>query len=986
MLLSAEQRAAVERTNQDVCVVAGPGSGKTRVLIERFAWLVEFHNVSPSRILAITFTEKAATEIKGRLIDRFKNQPEYREPIERAWVSTIDGFCARLLQEHAIAAGIAPDFSVLDQPAADRLARESAEEALDGLFRERKQDMRRLMEALDLSTDDESTGKPDLARSILDVYDSMRVAGLDELPPARPSPDAWERAKDLARQILGDRTPAKSHTALARKWATEFLALPSSPVEKRHFELAASFPAHLGRLGNGAAAEAAKVLKEEALPALSAQFIEIFHAGLPELLRDAVARLAGTYRKKKRALAALDFADLEAESIRLLASDFFIQRATRGRFDQILMDELQDTNRLQWRLLELIRNPGEFFAVGDVNQSIYGFRHAEPAVFLNYREGLEAEGARIDDLRENHRSRQAILDAVDAVLSGQPGIEPRPLVAAKEFSPRIGPSVERLIGETPEVEASMVAVRIRELVDQGECLFKNIAILARSLNGLDPFTRALDRFGIPFITSSGRTFYEAREVRDGMLLLAALVNPLDEIALVGVLRSPLVGLSDEEIFRIGKPGCHEIFRARFGHLRKLAGFVSPDRLLDDPGYLATLNPRRRANVDKLFSWLRREHRARPRPLAEMLDDLETLRRARLEAEAPPPESGDVVQLMSIHAAKGLEFKVVFVSALHRGVDKSSPVIEFSSAAGLGAKWRNPATGKSLPDAACRVLKAERRQREEAEDSRLLYVAMTRAEDRLFLSYTRSKSPNRWAKLVERAELAEVASDAVAAAPAATSDAADGSIRFVERPVLGGQHDSSAAVTAVVQFASCPRKYYLERYVGVDPDPDEPGTGAVDLGSEVHRILAGGSSDLEEARELAARAPRIENATREFDFLYAVDDVVLRGQIDVFYEKDGKLIVGDYKTDRQESPEDYALQLRIYAMALERYLGRLPDRAVLFYLRSGNGVEISLEGLDEAKRTINRFLEAQRTTRFDLREGDHCGRCPFYKGLCPAGKP
>src|ERR1700723_1300465 len=131
LILSLAQRAAVERTNQDVCVVAGPGSGKTRVLIERFAWLVEFHNISSSRILAITFTEKAATEIKERLIQRFENSPEHRESIERAWVSTIDGFCARLLQEHAIAAKIAPDFTGLEQTTAQRLAPEPAEESLD---------------------------------------------------------------------------------------------------------------------------------------------------------------------------------------------------------------------------------------------------------------------------------------------------------------------------------------------------------------------------------------------------------------------------------------------------------------------------------------------------------------------------------------------------------------------------------------------------------------------------------------------------------------------------------------------------------------------------------------------------------------------------------------------------------------------------------------------------------------------------------------
>src|SRR5215813_6642430 len=102
MSLSQQQRAAVERTGQDVCVVAGPGSGKTRVLIERFAWLVEQRGIATDRILAITFTEKAATEIKQRLIGRFASQPDLRESIERAWVSTIHGFCARLLRENAI--------------------------------------------------------------------------------------------------------------------------------------------------------------------------------------------------------------------------------------------------------------------------------------------------------------------------------------------------------------------------------------------------------------------------------------------------------------------------------------------------------------------------------------------------------------------------------------------------------------------------------------------------------------------------------------------------------------------------------------------------------------------------------------------------------------------------------------------------------------------------------------------------------------------
>jgi ATP-dependent helicase/nuclease subunit A len=963
MSLSIDQRSAVERTNQDVCVVAGPGSGKTRVLIERFAWLVEFHNVSPTRILAITFTEKAATEIKERLIDRFANAAEHREAIERAWVSTIDGFCSRLLQENSIAAGIAPDFTVLEPTQATRLARDAAEESLEELYAERPAEMRRLLEALDLSTDDFGR-KPDLAQSLLDIYESMRISGVDELPPAQPAASLWPEARRLARNVLEDKGKPSTETDALRDWASAFLALPPD-LTKEHFAL--ELKAHTGRVGKSRA-EDAKALKNEILPALRAQWIETWNGDLLKLLREAITRLDLAYRSKKRGLSALDFADLEEDAIRLLEDNYVIREETRARFDQILMDELQDTNHLQWRLVNLIRSPDSFFAVGDINQSIYGFRHADPEVFQDYRRDLEARGAIVDDLRENHRSRQTILDVVSRVLDSQPGIEPRPLISDKTFPPAIGPTVERLVGETDEVEASLVAARILEL----GCAYKDVAILVRSLTSLPPFVEALDRFNIPFVTTGGRTFLDAREIRDLRLFLAALVNPLDEIALVGVLRGPFVGLTDEEIFRLGKPGWQELFHARFGHLRKLAGFVSPDRLLPIQEHLS---PRARANVDKLFSWLRRN---RTRPLAEIVDDLEYL----TEAEAAPPEAGNMVQLMTIHAAKGLEFKVVFVSAMQRDTDKTSPVLAFS-AARFGAKWRNPATGDSQPDSAYAAIKQERKAREEAETNRLLYVAMTRAEDRLFLTYTKSRHSQGWPKLVEAAVPASLAA---ASAPLSSKTAAIEPALFVEPPVVTDQHDSTAAVTDVAMFEDCPRKYFLSRYIGME----RQGSEAATTGSEVHKILAGGTSTSSEAQELAARFPMPDHPSRlerEFDFLLAIEDVVLRGQIDLWYEQDGELVVVDYKTDREETPETHAFQMRIYALALERYAGRLPDRAVLFYLRSGRAVEISLtsDDFNSAKMTLKSFVNAQNSMVFSLQEGEHCRRCAFYRGLCPAGK-
>ncbi len=840
--MTPAQQSAVERTNQDVCVVAGPGSGKTRVLIERFAWLVEFHNVNPARILAITFTEKAATEIKERLIKRFANIPEHRASIERAWVSTIDGFCARLLEEHASAAGIAPDFTILEPNAAARLALECIDESLDQLFFENPEQMRRLLEALDLSTGDDAR-KPDLAQSLLDIYESMRIAGADQLPAAEPSADLWPEARRLARNILDDRTKHGAETPRLLDWAAKFLALPPAPLTREHFASAGGLKAHLGRIGK-TRADDARALKDEILPALLAQWIETWNADLFDLLREAVARFDRAYRKKKRDRSALDFADLEERAIDLLESNYFIREATRARFDQILMDELQDTNRLQWRLVNLIRTPGDFFAVGDINQSIYGFRHADPAVFEEYRDTLEASGATIDDLRENHRSRQAILDAVSRVLDGQPGIEPRPLIAAKAFPEITGPIVERLFGESAEIEASLVAACIRHLVDSGECEYQDIAILVRTLSSLEPFTRALDSFGIPFLITGGRTFIDAREIRDLLLLLRALVNPLDEIAVAGVLRGPFVGMTDNEF----KPGWQEIFESRFGHLRKLAGFVSHDRLLP---IQENLTPRARANVDKLFSYLRSDRR----PLAEVVDDIELLS----EAEAPPPEAGNVVQLMSIHAAKGLEFKVVFVSALHRGVESSAP----------GLRWRNPATGESQP------VKKDQKN----EENRLLYVAMTRAAERLYLSYAKVRNSTIWKKLAESSVAAETFADTVVPAPLRPKTAEAASVQFVDPPELTGQHDSTVDVASLQLFEICPRKYLLSRNIEVEPE-----------------------------------------------FLFAMDDVVLR------------------------SP-----------------------------------APLSLNDLKCAKNSLSELLYAQNTLSFPLREGEHCRRCAFYKGSCPAGK-
>jgi ATP-dependent helicase/nuclease subunit A len=999
MILTAEQRRAVERSGQNVCVVAGPGSGKTRVLIERFAWLVEHENVDAGRILAITFTEKAATEIKQRLMDRFAGRADLREQIERAWVSTIHGFCARLLREHAIAAGLAPDFSVLDQAPSDRMARAAAEESIDELLRERGDDTRRLLESMDLSTQDDGP-QLDLARSLLEVYEAMRLAGIRELPQSEPAAGAFETARELARAILNDSERGKtlnqrSGHAELREWARTFFELPAG-VSDRHFELAQLNVSRSHLVKNSVSRHAAAELKTGLLERVEADWLGLTHAPMLEMLREAIARLDQRYREKKREQAALDFSDLEEETIRLLQSDEAIRWETVERFEEILLDELQDTNRLQWILIELIRQ--RLFAVGDINQSIYGFRHAEPAVFHEYRASLPSGG--VDELRENHRSRPEILDAVSRMLDGQAGIEPRGLTAARGS----GAEVERLVGrgetteDAEEMEAGLVAARIRALRDSGQYNYSDIAVLARALTAIAPFERAFDRFDIPFLVSGGRTFLEAREIRDITALLAALVNPLDEVALVGVLRSPLVGISDQELFREGREHWRAVFDRLFGSLRKMAGFAAPDRLiakaLDECGYVAGLPERARANVEKFLAWFRRENAANPRPLAEILEDVEALRVQQSEAEAPPPDAADVVRVMSIHAAKGLEFPVVFVSALHRRPDQRRSVIAFSATTGLGAKWRHPRTGKGQSDGAHLRVIEELKQREKAEENRLLYVAMTRAEDRLILTYAETKRPSDWQKRAELVVPETVAGNgSLAPAVPFVREASRPVEHFYHPPVLTGQYDSAAAVTAIAAFQACPRKYFLSTITTGEIRGGEG--GGIATGLAAHRILAGEVIDVPEAEALARvfsesdlglRAKNASRIEREFDFLLNIDDVVLRGQIDVWFEEAGVLVLVDYKTDRDTFTSDqYALQLRLYALAIERYAGRLPDRAVLYYLRSNRTIEVGISDaeLDGAKAAVRAFRDAQESLAFPLRAGEQCARCEFFGNRCPA---
>ena len=719
------------------------------------------------------------------------------------------------------------------------------------------------------------------------------------------------------------------------------------------------------------------------------------------------------------------------------------------------MDEFQDTNGQQARLMRLVRAPDRFYAVGDINQSIFGFRHAEPDGFARYKDEVGESGGRLVELTDNFRSRPAILSAVETISHGAAGVVERPLVSRRTFEKARNVCVEVLSADELPVEAHLVAHRIGELAAEGFG-FRDFAVLVRNTEVIGDFTAAFDEAGIPYVVNRGKGFYDTREVNDLTHLLRAIANPRDEISLATVLRSPLVGASDEallglkmvgdnlggSLMRLGPDTAAHFgpedfgklcrFRDRLREWRGSREYVSFDRLLlkamDDSGYRP--DARGAANIEKFLGQAREA--SRRKSLDEFVEEISLLRASNpREPDAPVDDVANAVKVMTVHSAKGLEFPVVFVAALHKGVESSPPVVAFSRKYGLGARWRNPAKREDKDDLYQHALREEWKARESQESDRLLYVAMTRAEQHLVLSFSALKN---WAKdvagklnlaldepgdriltctapdgeewslrVVVAAQVPELIRQAAeTAVPVALEE------QWLDPPVLVEQQDANATVTALAKFASCPREYFLGSYVRFEgrlrklPD-DDAGLPAGEFGTQVHALLADAAvaePDPEAVKlagvfrqsSLGRRVAKASRVEREFDFLMSVEDLVIRGQVDLWFIEGGELVIADYKTDditaaqTERRAQDYALQLRLYAMAVEKAAGRPVDRALLHFLRPNVAVEIDLTPslLDSPEQIVRDFEEAQSQMEFPLNEGERCHRCPFYKDLCPAG--
>ncbi len=787
---TSEQRAAIADRDGPALLAAGAGSGKTAVMVERFAEAVLIDGIAPAAILTLTFTEKAAAELRERIRRRFTaaGEDEHARAVDAAWIGTIHGFCARILRAQPLAAGLDPRFTVLDEAAARRLASGAFDAALE----------RWVGAGGDTALDLAAAYGWDLEVLITTAHAALRSRGQSTprltLPPAPPAPDpaAFAAATEAAARALGGAAAGvRVQQALDALVAAERLAgadgvpLPSALDD-----------AKLG-LGARALEHDDCAAYREAWATHRAACAD-FHAHPALAALDALlAAFAAEYAAAKAARAAVDFDDLELRVRDLLAADPAARARWAERFALIMVDEFQDTNRLQLDVLEALERDN-LFAVGDESQSIYGFRHADVRIFRDRRAALPP--GRVRGLTVNFRSQPEILDVVNGAFAPLLGSGFTHLSAGRGPTelrlfapdPPEEPRVELLVIEHAgweereaelglatlalqpwrRAEARAVAARLREEADAGRPLHE-LVVLVRATTSLRLYEQALEEQGLPTYVVGGRGYWAQEQVRDGVAYLSFLANAQDEAALYAVLASPFCGAGTDalvllaEAGRAGGQGAWAALRAAEGspwlaalpaeeaaRLVAFARFAAGERLRAerlpaevlleraiahteyDLAILARAGgDRRLANLRKLMRLAREYERAEGRDLRGFLAyaAAQDLAEAR-EGEAALESDGlDAVRLMTIHRAKGLEFPVVCVADLGRAGNAARPRLLIAEDGRAGLRLATLAGGEPVPALGWDAIARELAEAESAEERRLLYVAATRAEERLILS-------------------------------------------------------------------------------------------------------------------------------------------------------------------------------------------------------------------------------------------------------------
>ena len=1078
MRLTPEQQAAVNASGKVVCVDAGAGSGKTHVLVSRVMRLLEQGDTALSEIAAITFTDKAALEMKARLRRGARQRAPLADSagmtfwrgvernISSARISTIHSFCMRTLKENALRTGTDPDFAPVPEGLVPIRIGDTVERTLHDMLAG-GQDTRaaqRLVAEYGFRTLTEMLVRMLSSRIISEQ--ALDAAPLTDVQALR---DHWsclvhEGCRDELTEIAGRlrgiegacESPVYKREALRRDML-ELVTDALDAIGAGEMETVLIGVKQLSAQGGSkkkwasdSAFDEVKVLLER-LRDLSAskgvaaatQVSAELTCFLGQVYRQAAARL----QEVNKAQSNLMFDDLILEALRVLRDNEEVRLRTAQGIKHLLIDEFQDTDGRQLeiaRLLSETEGGPDLFIVGDAKQSIYRFRGADVDVFTKARKHANMNIA----LRRSFRTVPSVLSFVNAFFeqTNLLGSVELPYLPLEPHRCSVDDCrVELLLPACPEdgkpkaaemrsAEAELIAQRIVEMCTPGTGVdvedpqtsevrpvhFGDIAILFSVMSNIHLYEAPLRRLGIPYTVVSGRGYYERQEVADLHSLLRVVIDPYDEIAALALLRSPIVGISDDALAAYAREhALSHVFTGEDLELELLERdtLAEAQQLLRDlravrhmplVGFMRTVFQRtgyeaillaqeflpiqKALNVRKVADLANEFAQTSSASLADFvryLDEMTTreVREGEANLQSGP---GNAVTLLTAHKSKGLEFPIVFAADLARGSHRGerSPLF-LSRKFGPGLTVFGEDGVRAKPPAVYQMAREEDIL-EEAEQARLLYVALTRARDRLVLSGHPSMARYKGSFLERIMDF--LALNAESSEQVVPGHGWNAAVRRKPKPPLrrakpqhigaASQHKAQTAaagarvrpaVVAPTQrsaFAVTELLHLMAEHAPVKP-MDASGQGRAAYarlrGTLIHRVLelwnfvedmppdaaliaadefpeaAGYAGLLEEVHALASSFAETElfkklhdssRILREQPFLLRLNGVepaaFASGAIDVILDE---RVVADYKTGRRTADKQavYEWQLLLYAAACRELGGFMPRAAYVCYL-------------------------------------------------------
>lgn len=1046
----------VTETDRTLFVEAGAGSGKTTLLVDRIVALVEDANAPMRNIAAVTFTEKAAAELRDRLRDGLgaKELDDALDELDGAAIGTLHSFARRILVEHPIEAGLPPLVEVLDDIAsrvvADRRWNELQTELLEDPA---TAPLLRLAFGAGIKLDHLRT----LAHDLDDNWDLVDQRLRDLPPPATPTIDATpllHTARELVARLSECRDLTDGLADQLRKLEAWLVACDGAD-DAHLLEHLGGAPGP-GTAGKGANWNGGTVTTKEikaGLKQLRADALELRSEAVDAVLRGLLARIAADTLEAAHdrvAEGVLRYHDLLVLARLLVREHPDVREVLSQRYRWLLLDESQDTDRLQIEIAVRIAGgraadaerwedvkvpPGALFVVGDPKQSIYRFRRADISTYLQ----AQAHLGETLPLTTNFRSTRAILNWVNSVFGtliqaeerAQPAYTPlasKPnaddgapvLVLGYEAAPKKTGADAVRATEARDI-AALIATAVREgwLIrdrDSGELrpmTPADVTVLVPTRTSIGGLEDELSRLGVPYRTEAATFVYSAPEVRELLLCARAVDDPTDELAIVATLRGPLFGCTGVDLWRWRAGGGRWAWwphrndepeptgpvaeglrqleewsrqRSRTSPGELLADIIEARRVLetvaDTPRYRETWR-RLRFVVDQARAWEESERGSLREYLAwaaRQADDT-----ARVVETLLPETDADAARITTIHASKGLEFPVVILAGLSgRPITQRPPVLWPADG---GCEIR---LGKDQPTLGYADADIIEKRHEECERLRLLYVAATRAVNRLIVSLHREDgidcpakklaevcpTPTRWSPPPQVTPL-----PSTDRGPAAAPTWADWEESHLTAVSSASRRAAESATTIAHHQATTELPSIV--HAGLDKQPrdlDLPawrkGRYGAEFGRAVHAVLQTVPLDtgdgLEALAAAQAQAEDIPDAADEIaaavrSGLYSpllrrvatrpnwretyvgtvIDGTVVEGYVDLLYRDEDGLVIVDYKTDVAIEPEAlaaYATQVGIYARAVEDAVGEPVVRGVLLFLGQDRALEhVVLEG-------------------------------------------